>query len=108
MKTGDSVRVKPGILDPDLSIDIGGWQGRVREVDGVQTIDIEWDSVTLRQMGMDLIIKCENDNLDWRFMTLNQSEVEAAHSRDSENDVAATVVELQDEMFGDPRLDAEQ
>ena len=108
MKVGDSVRVKSGVLDPDLSVDIGGWQGRVREVHGVQTIHIEWDSVTLRQMGLDLIIKCENDGLDWCSMTLNQDEVEAARSRDTEKDMAATVVDLRDEMFGDPRLDAEQ
>ncbi len=25
---GDSVRVKPGIDDPDLGMDISGWQGR--------------------------------------------------------------------------------
>ena len=107
MKVGDSVRVKPGILDPDLSFDIGGWQGRVREVHGVKTVDIEWDSVTLRQMGLELIIKCENDNLDWRCMTLNQDEVEVVGSRDAQEDVAATVHELHDEMDGDPRLNEE-
>jgi len=38
LKVGDSVRVKTGVLDPDLSLDIGGWQGRVQEVDGAETV----------------------------------------------------------------------
>jgi len=33
MKAGDSVVVKSGTKDPDLEIDIGGWQGRIVEID---------------------------------------------------------------------------
>ena len=105
MKAGDSVRVKTGVIDPDLSIDIGAWQGRVHEVDAEGTAHIQWDSVTLRQMGMDLIIRCENENLDWRSMTLDRGEVESTRSRDSEQDVAAAVGEITREMLNDPRFD---
>jgi hypothetical protein len=31
-EVGDSVAVKRGIIDPDLGIDIGGWQGRVTDI----------------------------------------------------------------------------
>lgn len=108
LKVGDSVRVKNGVLDPDLSIGIGGWQGRVQELDGEETVHIMWDSVTLRQMGMSLVIRCENENLDWRVMTLDQSEVESATERDSEHDVAAAVREITREMLDDPRFDPEE
>jgi len=107
MKVGDSVRVKAGVTDPDLFFDIGGWQGRVRELDGDDTVDLEWDSLTLQAMGLDLVIQCDNANLDWRFMTLSQSEVEDVPSRDTEAEVAATVRAITDEMLEDPRFDAE-
>ncbi|EFK08740.1 conserved hypothetical protein, partial [delta proteobacterium NaphS2] len=83
-----------------------GWQGRVTEVDD-DTVFIEWDSITLRNMGMDLVIRCENENLDWEVMTLSQREVERTNSRDSERDVEAVAVSLRYEMIDDPRLDAE-
>ena len=28
-KAGDSVVVKPGMVDPDFGLEIGGWQGRI-------------------------------------------------------------------------------
>jgi len=63
---------------------------------------------TRRQMQMDLIIRCENENLDWRSMTLDQGEVESTRSRDSRQDVAAAVGEITREMLNDPRFDPEQ
>lgn len=107
MKVGDSVRVKAGVRDPDLSFDIGGWQGRVRTIDGDDTVEIAWDSVTLQAMGVDLVIRCDNANLDWRFMTLGRDEVEKADCRDTEDDVAETVDAITNEMLADPRFDAE-
>lgn len=64
----DSVVVKSGILDPDFEIDISGWQGRIEEVDD-DTVFIRWDSITLRGMRLDMIIRCENENLDWEVIT---------------------------------------
>jgi len=106
LKIGESVVVKSGVVDPDFGTEIGGWQGRVKELDG-DTAFIEWDSITLREMGMDLVIRCENENLDWEVMTLSQQEVERTSSRDSERDVEAVAVALREEMIDDPRLDTE-
>jgi len=106
-KIGESVVVKSGVVDPAFGTEIGGWQGRVKEVDD-DTVFIAWDSITLREMGMDLVIRCENDNLDWEVMTLSQREVKRTSSRDSERDVEAVADALRDEMMDDPRLDAEQ
>jgi hypothetical protein len=38
-------------------------------------------------MGMDIIIRCENENLDWEVMTLDMDEIEVSTARDSEADV---------------------
>ncbi len=50
-KIGDSVVVRPGVKEPDLEMfTIGGWQGRVLEIDADSDkenilITIEWDSL---------------------------------------------------------------
>jgi hypothetical protein len=102
---GDSVVVKSGVIDPDLDIEISGWQGRVIEADDGNSIFIRWDSITLQKMGLDLAIQCENENLNWEFMTLGMDEVQKAASRDTEKDVVRVARQLRNEMIGDPRLE---
>jgi hypothetical protein len=108
LHVGDSVAVKSGVLDPDFGIDISGWQGRIEEVDDGETVFIRWDSITLREMRLDIIIRCENENFDWEAMTLDVDEIEVTTVRDSEEDVSLTAYQLKVEMIGDPRLNAEQ
>ena len=84
---GESVAVKSGVTDPDFGFDISGWQGRVQEVDNTGTVFIRWDSLTLNQMGLDLAIRCEEENFDWEVMTLGIREVEKASIRDTKIDV---------------------
>jgi hypothetical protein len=105
---GDSVVVKSGVIDPDLDLEIGGWQGRVIEVDDGDSVFIRWDSITLQKMEMDLTIQCENENLNWEFMTLDMAEVQKADSRDTEKDVARVARQLKNEMIGDPRLERDE
>ncbi|MBI5565365.1 MAG: hypothetical protein HY870_10730 [Chloroflexi bacterium] len=83
---GDSVRVKPAVIDPDFGYDLGGWQGRVVQVDArvrPPTVEIEWDSLTLAAMPAEQIAHCEAEGLDWRRMVLGLAEVEPAIARDS-------------------------
>lgn len=108
LHVGDSVVVKSGILDPDFGIDISGWQGRIEETDDGDTVFIRWDSITLQEMRMDTIIRCENENLDWEVMTLDKGDIEVSTARDLEADVDRIASQLKMEMMDDPRLDAEQ
>ena len=107
LHAGDSVVVKSGVLDPDFGFDIGGWQGRIEEVDDGETVFIRWDSITLQGIGMDTIIRCENENLDWQVMTLDKDDIEVSTARDSKTDVDRIASRLKMEMIDDPRLDAE-
>ena len=64
-KIGDSVMVKKGGIDPDYGNDIGGWQGRICEIDDntkKPLVSIEWDSITLKNMPHQLIEKSEKDS----------------------------------------------
>ncbi len=96
IKMGDSVIVKPSVQDPDFGISIGSWQGRISEVleDG-KLVCIDWDSLTLRDIPDLMISKCEEDGLAWSQMYLQTTEVELATSRDTEEDVAQTMSQIQ-------------
>ena len=107
LDVGDSVVVKSGVVDPDLSIDIAGWQGRIAQVDYRETALIRWDSITLRRMSRQLVVRCENENLDWELMTLNRTDIEKTVARDSDADVSRIANQLRAELIGDPRLNAE-
>ncbi|MDY0222879.1 MAG: hypothetical protein RBR67_17240 [Desulfobacterium sp.] len=78
----------------------------MKEVDN-DTVFIAWDSITLREMGIELVIRCENENFDWEVMTLSKKEVDKTTGRDSEHDVEAVANALRVEMIGDLRLDTE-
>ena len=108
LRVRDSVAVKSGILDPDFRIDISGWQGRIEENDNRKTVFIRWDSITLQKMPLDMIIRCENENLDWEVMTLDIEEIKIAKARDSETDVSIIADKLRVQIIDDPRLNAEQ
>lgn len=87
-KIGDSVRVKSHRKDPDLNIDIGGWQGRISEINERENlICIDWDSITLQNMPSALIAECEEEGLGWDQMYLGFDEVDLVEVRDTEADV---------------------
>ena len=90
-RVGDSVRVKSGIKDPDFGTAIGGWQGRISNIEASAkdtTISIQWDSVTLKNMPAAMIEQCEEQGLDWAEMALGANDVELTKPRDDERDVA--------------------
>lgn len=92
-KISDSVKVKEGAMCPDNdSLCIGGWQGRIFEIEDV--IGIRWDSITLKQLPEDYIRQSEEEGLDWAEMYLSPDEIEPASPRDSEE----TVSELREQM----------
>jgi len=104
MREAVSVVVRPGTRDPDFDLDIGGWQGRIKAIDADDTVLIEWDSGTLERMGLDLMVKCEVSNLDWRKTTLLKPEVVETSPRDSEEDVEKTTRRFTKKVMRDRRV----
>jgi hypothetical protein len=96
VKVGDSVVVKPGVRDPDFDVDIGGWQRHVlADPDADGLIPIGWDSVTLRQMPVTLVVESEKQGLNWAQMILGPAEIEVTSPRDSARDVRQAIRELE-------------
>lgn len=92
LQLGDVVVVKPNVEDPDLNINIGGWQGRVSEISEEDNlVCIDWDSLTLKQMSDEIIDQCEEEGLDWSRMYLSLDEVQPTSARDSEDEVEEVV-----------------
>jgi hypothetical protein len=85
-KYGDKVLVAVGVNDPDFSIDIGGWSGEIDEIDlldnGSWIYRIVWDKRTLSIAGDNYISKCENENLDYECIYLEENELELMKSND--------------------------
>ena len=91
---GDSVVVKPGVTDPDMGDDLGGWQGRVVGIEDADEpddphlmVDIAWDSQTLQSMSAEEITSCELEGLDWKVLRLRLDEVVLTTPRDTPADV---------------------
>ncbi|MCW5211467.1 hypothetical protein VU04_00980 [Desulfobulbus sp. TB] len=96
LQPGDSVVVKPNVEDHELNINMGGWQGRVAEIEEEDSlIGIDWDSLTLKQLSDKTIVQCEVEGLDWARMYLAPEDVEPTTARDSVDDVEKAVEHIE-------------
>lgn len=95
LQRGDSVVVKPNVKELDLNINIGGWQGRVAEIEEDGLIGIDWDSLTLKQISDKTIVYCEVEGLDWARAYLEPDDIEQTTARDTEDDVVKAVEDIE-------------
>ena len=98
LEVGDCIVVKLGVKDPNYGFDIGGWQGRITEIETYQpghvTIMFQWDSLSLKHMPASAIRRSEEDGLDWTIMGLYPEEIGKAEPRDTQIDVDKIIEEL--------------
>ena len=94
-KIGDSVVVKQQTFDPDFGIDIGGWQGRISELQADDILRIDWDSQTLSEMPEAMIAQCEEQGLSWEQIYLEHADVEPTVPRDQQTEALGTYQRLQ-------------
>jgi len=89
LEIGDSVKVREGMMCPDMEdLCIERWQGKVSEVGedkyGNALIGIRWDSITLKNLPDDFIEQSEEEGLDCTRMYLWQEDVKPVECRDTE------------------------
>lgn len=63
-------------------------------------IGIEWDSITLKNIPSSVIDQCELENRDWAQMYLSSTDVELTQPRDTEEDVAAIIEQIESNIVG--------
>ena len=93
LKLKDSVVIKSGVKDPDLDISIEGWQGRISDINE-ELVCIDLDSLTLKNMEASIIMRCEQDGLDWTKIYLLADDVTLTKPRDRIKDVKKVIEEL--------------
>lgn len=86
-KHEDVVRVLPGIKDPDFRTNIGGWTGKVEEINlsesGSWLYTIRWNQDTLSVAGDDYIDKCESENLNFEIIDLEENDLELVENAEN-------------------------
>jgi Calcium binding len=93
---GDSVMVKPGITERATDCLLNGWQGRLIALSkNEETLTIQWDSRTLKNIPLEYITRCEERGVSWSTMRLAAQDVLLAEAHDREEDVHATIAELE-------------
>jgi hypothetical protein len=84
------VRVLPGVRDPDFGTNIGGWSGKVGKVersdDGSWLYMIRLDQDTLSAAGDDYAEKCEDENLNFEILFLEEKYLESVDDAGSKED----------------------
>ncbi len=112
LKINDIVTVKPGTEDPDFGGDLGGWHGRITEIDNRNPDDvlimIEWDANTLKNMPKDYLKYCFKEGYDHESMALGIADVLLAEQpnfgEDRESVLNALNKEYYWEDFGEQGL----
>lgn len=96
-KIGNSVRFKNGQKDENSGMDIGGWQGRITEIDKKhKLILVALDSVTLKSLPREYLEECEEEGLGWSEYYIGFDDVEPAKPRDTKKDVEKVAADLTD------------
>jgi hypothetical protein len=104
-KVGDSIKVIEGTVDPDYDhINIGGWYGRIfaiEELDGEDgtLYTIEWDSISLKSLDSEIILECIEEGIDYKYISLLESDIEKTVARDKPEDVKEAIAFLDEEFF---------
>ena len=104
---GEPVVVKQGTRAKDFGIDFSGWHGRTSDIfveDGEPRIRVMWDSLSLRQVPVSVLEKCEKEGFDWTGVLLRLHEIESAEARDTwedVNDAIESIVSEYPSIFGE-------
>lgn len=79
-KEQDLVQILPNIKDPDFMTNIGGWIGKIEEIELSENetwlYKIRWDNETIKRAGKAYIDNCEVKNLDYEVTYLEEHELE--------------------------------
>ena len=104
----DPVVVKSGTRALELGVDFSDWHGRTSDLllteEGEPRIHVIWDSLSLRQIPVEVIEKCVKEGFDWTGVLMRLTEIEHADERDTWDDVQNvldTIVEENPALFED-------
>jgi hypothetical protein len=114
-KKGDSVKVKKDtVVEGFEDMDFTGWQGWVTEYfdsednDGVKEVNIEWDSITLKALPQEYIIRNIAEDFDFDSIILTEDTLEIANKRDKISDRIKVIKKIENDLEDDGFDDFEE
>ena len=97
-KIGTVVKVKKGEAIPGLNIDQTGWRGRISDRGQDRVLGIyycvEWDSITLENIGFKQIYRMHKNNIEWTKDEFCRNTIIAAKERDTKDDVQLKIEKI--------------
>lgn len=88
IEIGMSVKFTAGLVDEESGVEIGGWQGRVKEIDlESQLVRVDLDSITLKSLPRYYLEIAEIEGLGWESYYAYPSDFTRCDHRDAEKDV---------------------
>ena len=93
---GDSFMVKPDVIERITGEHLSGWQGRsVALSENGDTLTIQLDSITLKNIPPAYVAECEKWEVSWPFLRLAFQDVLMTTTRDSEEDVPIAIAAIE-------------
>lgn len=90
-KFDETVVVKEGTFAQEFGLDFSGWHGRASEIqlteEGEARVHVVWDSLSIKDVPVSVIERCEKEGFDWTGVLLRFSEIDHAEPRDTWDDV---------------------
>jgi hypothetical protein len=95
-------------------MDFTGWQGWVTEYfdsednDGVKEVNIEWDSITLKALPQEYIIRNIAEDFDFDSIILTEDTLEITTKRDKISDRIKVIKKIENDLEDDGFDDLEE
>lgn len=94
--------MKNGTLAEGFELDFSGWHGRTADIlrteEGEIRIQVIWDSLSLKNLPIELIARCEQEGIDWTGVLLRLEEIEPAAPRDTWDEVEDAIEQIEAEL----------
>lgn len=88
---GQTIQVKPGQRDEDTGVSISGWSGRITALyPEADTVEVEWDSPTLRRLPGPFICHSLDEGYDHTRYNVETANIEAIEPKDTPREAEKT------------------
>lgn len=105
-KRGNSVKIKEGIIHPELNLELKDWEGRVFEV-YEDAIDLELDSITLRNLSNEYLDHYGKKDEYPHIINVPKTDLASSEPRDDYDEVEKVQDEIIEKLDSLPRNDIE-
>lgn len=94
---GQTIQVKAGQRDEETGVSLAGWSGRITALyPEANTVEVEWDSPTLRRLPGAFICNSLDEGYDYTRFNVETTAIDVIEPKDSPFDAEKTRLALED------------